>query len=133
MCCIVYSYSEYLKRGEFGDARKALELSCILRNGVVPSEVSSCFLQPAYYVADLIDNSYSFQFVNHPDLPSAPLRAFSYTMAGGAASCGARPNAVFKCPDGYAGSYPEAVPRMGGYDDFICSGNPFSNKIGKLF
>ncbi|KAL1523659.1 hypothetical protein AB1Y20_018594 [Prymnesium parvum] len=99
-------YSEYLKRGEFGDARKALELSCILRNGVVPSE-----------------------FVNHPDLPSAPLRAFSYTMAGGAASCGARPNAVFKCPDGYAGSYPEAVPRMGGYDDFICSGNPFSNKI----
>ena len=63
-------------------------------------------------------------------MPSAPLRAFSYTMAGGASSCGQRPNAVFKCPDGYAGSYPERLPPQGGYHDFrnpAC--NPFSNKI----
>ena len=33
-------------------------------------------------------------------------------MAGGAASCGARPNAVFKCPDGYAGCYPEKLERQ---------------------
>ena len=116
---------------------QALELSGILRNGVVAPE-----------------------FVAHPDLPSAPLRAFSYTMAGGAASCGARPNAVFKCPDGYAGCYPEKLerqvstdpnpdpdpnpnsnpdpdpnpnpnsnPNQGGYEDFTCGHNPFSNKI----
>ena len=68
-------------------------------------------------------------FLRHSEMPSAPLRAFSYTMAGGAASCGARPNAVFKCPDGYAGSYPAKLPRNGGYPDFPCGGNPFSNKI----
>lgn len=100
-------YASYLQRGGFGDARKALELSGILRNGAVARE-----------------------FVEHPELPSAPLRAFSYTQAGGAASCGARPNAVFKCPDGYAGSYPERLPRSGGYDDFSNGAcNPFSNKV----
>ena len=99
-------YAAYLETGGFGDAKKALELSGILRNGVVAPE-----------------------FVAHPDLPSAPLRAFSYTMAGGAASCGARPNAVFKCPDGYAGCYPEKLERQGGYADFACGHNPFSNKI----
>ena len=99
-------YDAYLERGNFPDARKALELTGILRNGTVARE-----------------------FLDHPELPSAPLRAFSYTMAGGASSCGARPNAVFKCPDGYAGSYPECLPRLGGYDDFACKGNPFSNKI----
>ena len=68
--------------------------------------------------------------MSHPQLPSAPLRAFSYTQAGGASSCGVRPNAVFKCPDGYAGSYPEKLPPIGGYADFKnASGNPFSNKI----
>jgi len=100
-------YAAYLRRGGFTDARKALELSGILRNGAVARE-----------------------FVEHPELPSAPLRAFSYTQAGGAASCGARPNAVFKCPDGYSGSYPERLPRNGGYDDFSNGAcNPFSNKI----
>ena len=99
-------YADYLQSGGFQDSKKALELTGILRNGVVLDE-----------------------FVNHPDLPSAPLRAFSYTMAGGASSCGQRPNAVFKCPDGYAGSYPDKVPPIGGYDDFDCGYNPFSNKI----
>lgn len=89
------------------DARKALELAGILRNGCVHDD-----------------------FLAHPELPSAPLRAFSYTQAGGAASCGQRPNAVFKCPDGYAGSYPCNLPRYGGYPDFTNrAGNPFSNKI----
>ena len=59
----------------------------------------------------------------------APLRAFSYTQAGGATSCGVRPNAVFKCPDGYAGSYPERLTPLGGYADFKCTYNPFSNKV----
>jgi hypothetical protein len=54
-------------------------------------------------------------FLRHPELPSAPLRAFSYTMSGGAASCGQRPNAIFKCPDGYVGDYPSRLPRQGGY------------------
>ena len=104
-------YADYLTRGDFGDSKKALELTGILRNGIVAPE-----------------------FVSHPDLPSAPLRAFSYTQAGGAASCGVRPNAVFKCPDGYAGSYPEKVPPMGGYPDFKnASGNPFSNKIVLMY
>ena len=53
-------YASYLETGGFSDAKKALELSGILRNGVVAPE-----------------------FVSHPALPSAPLRAFSYTMAGG--------------------------------------------------
>lgn len=99
-------YADYLARGGFHDAKKALELTGILRNGCVLDE-----------------------FIAHPDLPSAPLRAFSYTMAGGASSCGQRPNAVFKCPDGYAGSYPERVPPQGGYADFECGYNPFSNKV----
>ena len=95
-----------METGGFHDAKKALELTGILRNGVVLPE-----------------------FLHHPELPSAPLRAFSYTMAGGASSCGQRPNAVFKCPDGYAGSYPEKLPRQGGYPDFECGHNPFSNKV----
>ena len=99
-------YADYLERGGFRDAKKALELSGILRNGVVLDD-----------------------FLQRPDLPAAPLRAFSYTMAGGASSCGQRPNAVFKCPDGYAGSYPDCLPRAGGYPDFECGHNPFSNKV----
>ena len=99
-------YADYLERGGFADARRGLELPGVLRNGCVPDD-----------------------FLRHPSLPSAPLRAFSYTQAGGAASCGQRPNAVFKCPDGYAGGYPERVPPQGGYDDIRCGYNPFSNKI----
>ena len=52
-------YQDYLQRGGFHDSKKALELTGILRNGTVAKE-----------------------FLEHPDLPSAPLRAFSYTMAG---------------------------------------------------
>ena len=51
-------YADYLTRGGFTDARKALELPGVLRNGAVASE-----------------------FVDHPEMPSAPLRAFSYTQA----------------------------------------------------
>ena len=47
------------------------------------------------------------------------------------AAIGPNPNAVFKCPDGYAGLYHprRTLPRAGGYDDYECLGNPFSNKI----
>ena len=40
-------------------------------------------------------------------MPSAPLRAFSYTQAGGVKSCGndQQINPVFKCPDGYRGGW----------------------------
>ena len=70
------------------------------------------------------------EYVSHAELPSAPLRAFSYTQAGGATSCGQRPNAVFKCPDGYSGSFPLKLPRMGGYPEFENrQANPFSNKV----
>ena len=107
-------------------ARKALELPHILRHGRVPDE-----------------------FLNDPELPSAPLRAFSYTMAGGSASCGkvGHINALFKCPDGYAGGYPRRVARghsrptghpsdappvpdgYGDYDNEEHRHNPFSNKV----
>ena len=107
-------------------ARKALELPHILRHGRVPDE-----------------------FLNDPELPSAPLRAFSYTMAGGSASCGkvGHINALFKCPDGYAGGYPRRVARChsrpkghpsneppvpdgyGDYDNEEHRHNPFSNKV----
>ena len=105
-------------------ARKALELPHILRHGRVPDE-----------------------FLHAADLPSAPLRAFSYTQAGGSASCGKVGciNALFKCPDGYDGGYPrKTVPRgrsrlpgdptqwvPNGYEDFNNAEhrhNPFSNK-----
>ena len=95
------------KHGVPKGARKILELGDILRKGVVDD----------HYVA-------------HPELPSAPLRAFSYTQAGGGASTGNFINAVFKCPDGYAGSYPRKLRRSGGYLDFENTNfNPFSNKI----
>ena len=95
------------KHGVPKGARKMLELGGILRKGVVDDA----------YVADA-------------ELPSAPLRAFSYTQAGGGASTGHFLNAVFKCPDGYAGSYPNKLRRNGGYSDFCNSNhNPFSNKI----
>ena len=129
-------YADYLKRGGFTDAKKALELTGILRNGMRKQRA----IKPS---RDHLTRSHVFdplscwcagvvapEFIAHPEMPSAPLRAFSYTMAGGASSCGQRPNAVFKCPDGYAGSYPERLPPQGGYHDFrnpAC--NPFSNKI----
>lgn len=95
------------KHGVPKGARKMLELGGILRKGVVED----------HYVAN-------------PALPSAPLRAFSYTQAGGGASTGNFLNAVFKCPDGYAGSYPRKLRRNGGYLDFENTNfNPFSNKI----
>ena len=37
------------------------------------------------------------EMLDDPDMPSAPLRAFSYTQAGGKQSCGENPNAVFAC------------------------------------
>ena len=100
-------YAAYLDGVGIADARKGLELRGILRKGVV---------HPAY--------------LDRPNLPSAPLRAFSYTQAGGAQSCGKHVNAVFKCPDGYAGEWPRRLQRDGGYADFSnpeC--NPLSNKI----
>ena len=76
-------------------ARKVLELPHILRHGRVPNE-----------------------FLRDPALPSAPLRAFSYTQVGGSAACGkvGGINALFKCPDGYAGGYPRKVKRGVGPD-----------------
>ena len=99
------------RRAAQADAKKSLELGGILQKGCVTRE-----------------------YLRHDILPSAPLRAFTYTQAGGAASCGEHPNAIFKCPDGYAGSYnPQRrsgpLPRSGGYSDFVHHGNPFSNKI----
>ena len=37
------------------------------------------------------------EMLDNLDMPSAPLRAFSYTQAGGKQSCGEKPNAVFAC------------------------------------
>lgn len=63
--------------------------------------------------------------------PSAPLRAFSYTQAGGQQSCGDRSqiNPVFKCPDGYAGCWnygPGEHHITDGYADYVDKqdGNP---------
>ena len=66
-------YADYLQRCELSDARKGLELSGILSRGRV---------DPRYIL--------------EPDLPSAPLRAFNYTEAGGGKTCGKHINAVFK-------------------------------------
>ena len=61
-------------------------------------------------------------------------RAFSYTQAGGRQSCGERHqiNAVFKCPDGYAGGWafaPGDTNPEDGYEEYKSDGNPFSNKV----
>jgi hypothetical protein len=92
-------YAHYLHaEGKLGSVRKGLELSGCLMHGRVRPE-----------------------FVSSERRPSAPLRAFSYTQAGGVQSCGAKHqlNAVFKCPDGYAGgwnygAHADAAPE-GGY------------------
>ena len=35
-----------------------------------------------------------------------------------------------RCPDGYSGSFPLKLPRMGGYPEFENrQANPFSNKV----
>ena len=101
-------YAEYLAREDkLGAVRKGLELtSGILRCGRVRPE-----------------------YLHDPLRPSAPLRAFSYTQAGGQQSCGDRINAVFKCPDGYAGSWnygPGEHDPMSRYDhdDYERDGNP---------
>ncbi|KAL3928708.1 MAG: hypothetical protein SGPRY_002276 [Prymnesium sp.] len=108
-------YAEYLARADkLTKVRKGLELtSGILRSGRVRPE----------YLYDSLR-------------PSAPLRAFSYTQAGGQQSCGDRSqiNPVFKCPDGYAGCWnygPGEHHVTDGYADFVDKqdGNPFSNKI----
>jgi hypothetical protein len=120
-----HRYSAYLDllpaAGHEGfDTKRALELAGHVRKGCVRPEN-----------------------LEYDALPSAPLRAFSYTTAGGRSSIGDSPNAIFKCPDGYTGSYsaykcarhcnPEdnyRIPRDGGYDDWeYFDGNPFSNKI----
>ena len=104
------SYLAMLDRATAGselDTRKALALHGRLWKGRVDS-----------------------RFLDDPMLPSAPLRAFSYTQAGGAQACGHNPNAVFRCPDGYAGHAGQRVARNGGYADFSNkSANPYSNKI----
>ena len=106
----VCRFAEYLQReGLTGDVRKGLELTNgVLRSGRVRPE----YLHSEYR-------------------PSAPLRAFSYTQAGGQQSCGTRSaiNAVFKCPDGYAGGWnfgPGEKQETDGYgeDEFEWDGNP---------
>ena len=106
-------YAEYLQREDkLDEVRKGLELGKgALRCGrVVP------------------------EFLHDRLRPSAPLRAFSYTQAGGRQSIGdkGKINAVFKCPDGYAGEWmyrPGIWVDEDGYDDYKSDGNPFSNKI----
>lgn len=71
----------------------------------------------------------SLPFLTNADRMFSPSHIL---LMSGASSCGLRPNAVFKCPDGYPGGYPDRLMRQGGYDDFECEGNPFSNKIGEL-
>jgi hypothetical protein len=74
-------YAEYLQREKKLDAvRSGLELK---RGGLMCGRVCQ-------------------EFLDDPLRPSAPLRAFSYTQAGGRQTCGDRQriNAVFKCPDG---------------------------------
>jgi hypothetical protein len=105
-----FRYAEYLAREDkLGAVRKGLELtSGVLRSGRVRPE-----------------------YLHDPLRPSAPLRAFSYTQAGGQQSCGERSqiNAVFKCPDGYAGGWnygPGEQQITDGYDDLVDNwdGNP---------
>lgn len=123
-------YAEFLQREDkLDDVRSSLELK---RGGLLCGRVRK----------ELIDD---------PLRPSAPLRAFSYTQAGGRQACGERHriNAVFKCPDGYGGGWmfnsappPEADRYTStdgtsvntgwledGYEEYQSDGNPFSNKI----
>ena len=78
--CSHARYAQYLyKEKKVGpDVRKGLELT----KGVLKS--------------GRVSDSYLYDDAR----PSAPLRAFSYTQAGGMQSCGERSsiNAVFKCP-----------------------------------
>ena len=80
-------YHDYLQRGGFHDSKKALELTGILRNGTVARE-----------------------FLDHPDLPSAPLRAFSYTMAGVSSAGSARVGASWGVLGRGGGNWWELVP-----------------------
>ena len=106
-------YAEWLAREDkIDDVRKSLEMA----KGVLKS--------------GRVTESYRLD----PLRPSAPLRAFSYTQAGGRQSCGERHsiNPVFKCPDGYAGGWdysPGETHDPDGYEEFTSDGNPFSNKI----
>ena len=104
------TYLDQLSKTKLGsnlDIRKALALHGRLKHGRVDET-----------------------FLSNPNLPSAPLRAFSYTQAGGAQACGHNINAVFRCPDGYPGFAGRTMPRNGGYPEFSnASANPFSNKI----
>ena len=75
------------------DVKKLLELPGVLRNGRV---------HPHY--------------LRHPDMPSSPLRAFSYTQAGGNTACGENINALFKCPAGYNGNYATKKAELRGVD-----------------
>ena len=106
-------FADYLQReGKLDDVRANLELK---RGGLLCGRVRK----------ELLDD---------PLKPSAPLRAFSYTQAGGRQTCGDkhRINPVFKCPDGYAGSWayaPGECDNEDGYEDYESDGNPFSNKI----
>ena len=112
-------YAEYVQRDKpVGTVRKGLELAGALRCGRVLEE-----------------------YLEDEERPSAPLRAFSYTQAGGTQSCGdgSAINAVFKCPAGYAGRWnygPGEVNPCDGYEEFHTeradeeyNGNPFSNKV----
>lgn len=101
-----FRFADYLKREEKPDqVRKHLELPGVLRGGRVADE-----------------------YLRNKLRPSAPLRAFSYTQAGGAQACGDNINAVFKCPDGYAGGWdydtPGSVTESYGYGNFESDGNP---------
>ena len=75
------------------------------------------------------------EFLNDEQRPSAPLRAFSYTQAGGRMTCGDRHriNPVFKCPDGYGGGWCYGPGKThsdeDGYEEYESDGNPLSNKI----
>jgi hypothetical protein len=122
-------YADYLQReGKLDDVRSSLELK---RGGLMCGRVRK-------------------EFLDDPLRPSAPLRAFSYTQAGGRQATGERHriNPVFKCPDGYAGEWcfgsaGHEESKDGrqfedgydedsyddGYEEYQSDGNPFSNKV----
>ena len=107
-------YADYLQReGKLDDVRNNLELR---RGGLMCGRVRK----------ELLDD---------PLRPSAPLRAFSYTQAGGRQAIGDRHriNPVFKCPDGYGGGWcygpGQVFSTEDGYVEYESDGNPFSNKI----
>ena len=110
-------YADYLQReGKLDDVRSSLELK---RGGLLCGRVRK-------------------EYLDDPLRPSAPLRAFSYTQAGGRQVIGERRriNAVFKCPDGYAGDWcfgsaghENSGRSEDGYEEYQSDGNPFSNKI----